>query len=161
MKIGYLMQKGVDVRQQPYNGPAIHVRHVIEELEQLGHQVRLIMGLDDQIWRSDDLETFVPITVARAEAGTYRLFERTVRRTQAELKVPYTAMFDSVRFAMACKQELQGFDVLLERKSWMAYGGVLAARWLDIPLVLEENGDSLADLEAKGEAPRACSGAWP
>jgi glycosyltransferase involved in cell wall biosynthesis len=35
----------------------------------------------------------------------------------------------------------------------MHYGGVLAGRWLGIPVVLEDNGDALADLEAQGRAP--------
>src|SRR5690606_32447033 len=41
-----------------------------------------------------------------------------------------------------------------ERLTWMGYGGALAARALGIPLVLEYNGDPMADLEAKGMAPR-------
>ncbi len=35
----------------------------------------------------------------------------------------------------------------------MTYGGALASRSMGIPLVLEDNGDSLSDLEAKGMAP--------
>ena len=36
----------------------------------------------------------------------------------------------------------------------MGYGGAIASRYLGIPLVLEDNGDQLSDLEAKGIAPQ-------
>ena len=88
------------------------------------------------------------------DAGTRRKMESAVRRVQYELRLPYAALFDSRRFANACTDELQGFDLLYERMSWVSYGGALASRRLDIPLVLENNGDHLADLEAKGIAPR-------
>jgi glycosyltransferase involved in cell wall biosynthesis len=58
-----------------------------------------------------------------------------------------------MRFAQACVQELSNCDLLYERLSWVSYGGVLAARRLGVPLVLEDNGDPLFDLEAKGIAP--------
>jgi glycosyltransferase involved in cell wall biosynthesis len=38
--------------------------------------------------------------------------------------------------------------------SWVSYGGALTSRATGAPLVLENNGDHLADLDAKGIAPR-------
>jgi glycosyltransferase involved in cell wall biosynthesis len=87
------------------------------------------------------------------DRGALRLMERAVRRLQKELRLPYAALFESMRFAQACVQELGDCDLLYERLSWVSYGGVLAARRLGIPLVLEDNGDPLFDLEAKGIAP--------
>jgi glycosyltransferase involved in cell wall biosynthesis len=154
MKIGYLMQVGVEVRRPPFDGPANHVRHVVEQLQARGHTVRLLVRLDDQLWKSDDLHEFVQVRVPRIDGGPLRLVERMTRRIQATAKLPYIGLFESVRFAWACCQELAGYDLLLERRSWMTYGGVLAARWMKIPIVLEDNGDPLADLEAKGAAPQ-------
>ncbi|MCC6456208.1 MAG: glycosyltransferase family 4 protein [Caldilineaceae bacterium] len=154
MKIGYLMQLGVDIRQAPFDGPANHVRHVIEHLRCRGHQVRVLVRLQETIWKSDDLITFEPVPVPRIDRGALRLLERAIRRLQSELKLPYAGFFESVRFALACCQELEGYDLLLERRSWMSYGGVLAARWLRLPIVLEDNGDPLADLAAKGQEPQ-------
>ena len=154
MKIGYLMQQGVNIRQRPFNGPANHVREVVQELENLGHRVRVIVRLEGQTWVTDDLETFVPIRVRWLDQGPLRWFERLVRRIQSELKLPYAAFFESLRFAQACQQTLAGYDLLYERLSWMGYGGALASRWLKIPLILEDNGDQLADLESKGIAPQ-------
>jgi glycosyltransferase involved in cell wall biosynthesis len=154
MRIGYLMQHGVEIRRPPYDGPGSHVREVVRELEQRGHEVCVLLRLDDQIWQSRDLTAFRPVPVVWMDKGPLRLFERTVRRIQYELQLPYAALFESLRFGLACRQSLPGFDLLYERMSWVGYGGALAARWLNVPLVLENNGDQLADLEAKGIAPQ-------
>lgn len=154
MKIGYLMQHGVEIRQPPFNGPANHVRHVIKELDKRGHHTRVLVQLEGTIWKSDNLEDFSPVNVNWLEKGPLRLLERIVRRIQSELQLPYAAFFESARFAAACRQELQDYDLLYERVSWPGYGGALASRWLKKPLVLEDNGDQLADLEAKGIAPQ-------
>jgi glycosyltransferase involved in cell wall biosynthesis len=72
---------------------------------------------------------------------------------QSELSLPYFGFFESLRFALACRQGLPQAEVFLERFSWMSFGGLLASEWLGIPLVLEYNGDPLADLNSKGAAP--------
>lgn len=155
MKIGYLMQAGVpDVRQRPLSGPAIHVKHVFDELVRLGHHVRLLGVLDGRIWKSDDLEHFEPVIVRWVDKGGFRLFERGVRRIQFELKLPYAALFESLRFAQACRQELAAYDLFYERMGWVGYGGALAARWLESPLILEVNGDHLTEMEMQGTAPQ-------
>lgn len=154
MKIGYLIQQEVELRQPPYNGPANHVREVVRSLQSIGHQVRVIFLAGGQLWKSDDLENFSAVIVPWADRGILRLFERLIRRVQSELKLPYAAFFESLRFAGACAQELSDFDLLYERATWVSYGAGLAAKRLGIPLVLEDNGDHLADLQAKGIAPR-------
>ena len=153
MKIGYLMELGEEVRRPPFNGPANHVRQVMLELDRLGHTVRLLIRLEGVIWKSDDLQDFQPVFVQKIDQGALRSLERLVRRIQYELKLPYAAFFESLRFALACQQELPGFDLFFERSSWMAYGGMLASGRQKVPLVIEYNGDPLADLEAKNAAP--------
>ncbi len=154
MKIGYLMQKGEEIRKPPYNGPANHVRQIVRELERLGHTVRILFRIEGALWLSEDLQRFRTIQAQQMDRGALRLIERVVRRTQATFRLPYFAYFDSLRFALACRQELSDCDIFLERMSWMMSGGVWAARNLGIPLVLEYNGDPLADLEAKGIEPQ-------
>ncbi len=155
MRIGYLMQEGgPDVRQKPLTGPANHVWQVFKELQGLGHQLRLLVRYDGQIWKSDNLEDFEPVAVHRFDKGFTRVVERIVRGTQARLRLPYLNLFESLRFAEACRQELADYDLLFERMGWMGYGGGLAARWLKIPLVLEaNNGDFITELERLGVAP--------
>ena len=154
MKIGYLMQAGVpDIRSRPLSGPANHVKNIFEEIGKLGHKIRLLANLENELYVSDDLKRFRPVTV-RMDRGLLKLFEKAVRRTQFELKLPYTALFDSARFAWACSQELNGFDLFYERMGWMGFGGALASRRLRIPLILEVNGDLPDELEMLGIRPR-------
>ncbi|MFN2197682.1 MAG: glycosyltransferase family 4 protein [Anaerolineales bacterium] len=154
MKIGYLMQLGAEIRMPPFNGPANHVRHVVSALEARGHQVNVLFRLNNQIWLSQGLTTFIPVEAGVLDHGPFRWLERFVRRIQAVFKLPYLNLFESIRFAAACRQCLPDVDLFYERTSWMGYGGALAARRTGIPLVLEDNGDHLDDLEAKGIAPQ-------
>jgi glycosyltransferase involved in cell wall biosynthesis len=154
VKIGYLIQQSTEIRRPPFDGPANHVREVFDELNRLGHQVRLLARLDGQIWVADDLGHFRLAAPTGLDGGPLRLLERVVRRVQSQLHLPYANLFDSWRFALACCREFRDYDLLYERMSWMGYGGGLAARWLKRPLVVEYNGDHLHDLEAKGIAPQ-------
>ena len=153
MKIGYIMQQGVEIRRPPFNGPANHVRHIVEEFRRAGHTVRVVVRLDGVIWQSDNLRDFSPVAAGGLDAGLPRLAERAVRRVQSALRLPYFDFFESLRFALACRRALDGFDLLYERIGWPHYGGALASRLMGVPLVLEDNGDPLHDLESKGMAP--------
>jgi glycosyltransferase involved in cell wall biosynthesis len=154
MNIGYVMQLGVDLRVRPFTGQATHVREVVSELRALGHRVRIVVRLDGTTYRTDDFDGLVPVATPGLDRGPARLFERIVRRIQRELRLPYAGIFDNLRFASACREELRGFDVVYERFSWMGYGASIASRRLGIPFVIEDNGDHLADLESKGMAPK-------
>jgi glycosyltransferase involved in cell wall biosynthesis len=154
MRIGYLMQAGVpDIRGRSSSGPANHVLQVCRELVNLGHQVRLIAHLEGRIWKTDDLLNYHPVTIPSLDQGPFRLAERVVRRTQSELRIPYLAFFDNLRFAAACCKELKGYDLLYERMGWMGGGGSRAASRLGVPHVLELNGDHLLEHEMLGIAP--------
>jgi glycosyltransferase involved in cell wall biosynthesis len=155
MKIGYLMQAGVpDIRTRPLSGPAYHVKHVFDELRYLGHRVHLLVVLNSRIWKSEDFENYQPVHVRWLDQSLFRLFESGLRRIQSELQLPYFALFESLRFAQACRQELADCDLFYERMGWMGYGGAFASRWMGIPLVLEVNGDHLSEMEMLGVAPR-------
>jgi glycosyltransferase involved in cell wall biosynthesis len=155
MKIAYLMQAGVpDLRAYPLSGPANHVKQVFRELVRLHHEVTLLAYLGGRIYKSQDLSNFEPVSIPRLDHGPLRLFERMVRRIQYEARLPYAALFESLRFALACRKELSDCDLLYERMGWMGYGGGLAAKWLRVPLVLEVNGDHLHEMEMLGVAPQ-------
>jgi glycosyltransferase involved in cell wall biosynthesis len=154
MRIGYLMQAGApDLCALPRSGPAMHVWHICHELQNLGHELRLLTVADNQVWRSDDLRTFAPVKV-NMDRGARLLAERGIRRMQSTLHLPYLHFFDSMRFAAACRQELGDCDLLYERMGWMGCGGAIAARDSGQPLVLEVNGDHLSEYEMLGVAPR-------
>ncbi|MFO7541038.1 MAG: glycosyltransferase family 4 protein [Chloroflexota bacterium] len=154
MKIGYLLQQEEDIFTPPYNGPANHVREVVKALVALGHEVQVLVVANGRIITADHHFQPQPVPPTWLDRGLPRLVERLVRRVQYELQLPYAALFESVRFALAARAVLADCDIFLERMSWVSYGAALASRRLKIPLVLENNGDHLADLEAKGLAPR-------
>ncbi|MAT44682.1 MAG: hypothetical protein CL609_20295 [Anaerolineaceae bacterium] len=154
MKIVYLLQNGSDMRKPPFDGPAIHVHHVIKELEALGHSVKFIIGINHRIYLSSDLIEYKEIKTPQLETGFPRFVERVLRKIQTILHLPYAGYFESRRFAQACINHADGADLLFERLSWMGYGSVFAAQQLRIPLVIEYNGDPLHDLEAKQMDPK-------
>lgn len=155
LKIGYLMQESpAPVREKPFDGPSVHVRQVIQELQNLGHDVTLVAKLDTQIWKSDDLKHYEPVNPKWFSQGPLRWLESAIRRIQGDMRLPYIALFESFHFALVCCQYLVGYDLFYERMGWMGYGGILAALWLGIPLVLEVNGDFQAEFEMLGVAAR-------
>ncbi len=155
MDIAYLLQAGVPaIGSRPLSGPAAHVHHVFQELVAQGHRVFAIARLAEGIVQSSDLSTFVPVPPTALDRGPLRWFERGVRRVQSELRLPYAGLFEAVRFALACRAAAAHVDLLYERMGWLGFGGVLAARWLDVPIVWEVNGDHLDEFESLGIAPR-------
>ncbi len=154
MKIAYLLQEGVpELRKCPLNGPANHVKQVVTELGAMGHQVRVLASMDGRLWITDDLVRFQPIRRGWEDGIPVRLFEKAIRFVQGTIKLPYAALFNSIRFALACGREFQGYDLFYERMGWMGYGAGLAARSMHIPLVLEVNGDHLNELFLQGKMP--------
>lgn len=155
MQIGYLMQEGcAPIRTKPNSGPSSHVTHVIGALQARNHDVQMLAKLEDgRIWRSSDLHHYQIVETPPFDRGPLRLFERALRRTQSELKLPYAAFFESARFARACAYLFPQADLLCERMGWMGYGGGIASRFLGVPLVLEVNGDYLEEVDMLGLAP--------
>lgn len=156
MRIGYIMQEGgPDVRQVPLTGPARHVVRVFEQLQRLGHDVRLLARYGGVILRSDDLVRYEQVPPTRYDGGLRRSLERGVRGVQSRAGLPYFNLFESLRFAAACESELADCHVLFERLGWMGLAGGIAARRLGVPLVAEvNNGDFITELERLHVAPR-------
>lgn len=149
MKIGYLAQLSPDIRNPPFDGPANHIRHIIHEWRKLNHQVRFIGGINSIFWQSDDLYRF-----QRIENQQKNLLERSIRKTQTITHLPYLNYFESNHYSKIVLRYLANVDCLYERASWMSYGGLLASKKMNIPLILEFNGDPLQDLRSKGQHPR-------
>jgi glycosyltransferase involved in cell wall biosynthesis len=154
MKIAYIMQKGANIQQPPFDGPAEHVRNVVFELQKLGHEVQILFCIKGNYYSSTDLENFALIPPSPSESKVWRIFEKITRRIQSMLRLPYFAWFDSLRFSRVCQMYLADCDIFLERISWMGYGSVFLKRKLKKPLVIEFNGDPIHDLKAKNEAPK-------
>lgn len=149
LKIGYLMQNGAPDLSQ-VSGPQLHTLAVINGLQKLRHSVRTIAIQNKQLEWSDDLKRWNPPSYQLTKLLLFRILESTIRRIQHDLKLPFLGLFDSLHFADACQGHLRGFDVLYERHGYMGFGGVIAAQWLNIPIVIELNGNILKEIDERG-----------
>jgi glycosyltransferase involved in cell wall biosynthesis len=123
------------------------VKAVIDGLRERGHETRTVaIQSGTTVW-SDDVRRWRPATCRLDRAPWFRLPERAIRRVQSELSLPFLCFFDSARFADACVQVLGDRQVLYERHGYLGYGGLMAARRLGIPHVLELNGNILSEID--------------
>lgn len=149
LKIGYLWQyPTVDISR--ISAPALHVQAVIQGLQRLGHQVRLLTFHQGQIHFTDDLTNWHPVELASTRSFWLRPLEKVVRGIQSRLHLPFFSFFDSYRFSEACAAALADYDLFYERHWLNSYGGLLAAKRLKIPLVYEVNGDIFEEYHQHG-----------
>lgn len=150
MRVGYAIQNGAP-DLSAVSGPQLHVRAVIGGLQKLGHTVRTVAIQQGKLLWSDDLINWsIPPENGPSHARWFRFIESSLRRTQYELQLPFVGMFDSYRYAAACTDLLSHCDVLYERHGYMGYGGVIAAKRLGIPLIIELNGNILKEIDVRG-----------
>lgn len=149
MRIGYVMQNGVP-DLSTVSGPQLHVAAVIDGMRQRGHAVRVVASQRGCLQWSDDLTEWRPAQSSFTHSPWFRTLERPLRRLQRAVRLPFIGLFDSIRFADAASRHLRGFDVIYERHGHMGYGGILAARRLGIPAVVELNGNILMEIDAQG-----------
>lgn len=149
LKIGYLMQSH-NPDMSVVTGPQAHVKSVVQNLKGCGHQVRMVATQNNKIQVTDDLRTWQPGQFLRSNSWPVLITQWMVQGIQGRLRLPWFHLFSSYRFSDACVTALNGFDVLYERYGFLAYGGVFASKRLNIPIVLEVNGDIVEDYERRG-----------
>jgi len=149
MNIAYLMQNGAPDLSTP-SGPQLHTATVIKGLINLGHQVRTVAIQKKMLLYSDDLESWRIAQSGITQTKGFRLLESILRRMQSNFQLPYFDLFNSLHFADACTQLLKDCDILYERHGYSGYGGVITARLLGVPLVLEINGNILNEIDEIG-----------
>lgn len=148
LRIGYIMQNGApDLKR--VSGPQLHTTAVIKGLHKQGHSVRIVANQDLQLGWSEDLQNWFPPRYGITYSKIFRYLESFIRRMQTELKLPFLGVFDSLHFADACYNLLSRFDVLYERHGYMGFGGIIAARWLGIPIILELNGNIIKEIDER------------
>ena len=161
MKITYLYQTDGQTLARP-SAPRVHVFSIIQGLQRLGHQTKLMTLYGRGTLFTDDLESVSASTADRTKSAYssplmsrgYRLFESGVRRVQTSTGSPYLGLFDSHRIYEACRRTIADCDVIHERANLQGIGGAVASRRLGVPLVLEFNGDSIDELEKDGKGLR-------
>jgi glycosyltransferase involved in cell wall biosynthesis len=126
------------------------VAAVVKGFEKMGHWVRMVVTQNDRLVWGDQLQNWSPASYHLTRSLGFKLVERPVRRLQSEMHLPYISLFDSLRYADAAVPLLQGYTILYERHGYMGYGGVITARRLGMPLVLELNGNILKEIDEMG-----------
>lgn len=146
LKIGYLWQyerADLDV----IAATPLHIRAVCSALRQRGHAVQLLTfrAQQAQVTADEAFQAWQPAVQPITTGNTFRAVERPIRFAQSRLRLPYLRLFDSLRYAEAVYRSCGDCDALYERHWLHSYGGLLAARRLGVPLVLEINGDILQE----------------
>ena len=151
LKIGYVWHyEAAEI--SPVSATALHIQAVVRGFQRRGHTVRMVTVRNDRTHFSDNLETWQPVYLSESEQGVsaFRLLERFIRGVQSRLHLPFVRFFDSYRFSQAVATALADCDVLYERFWLLAYGGLMAARRLNIPLIYEVNGDLVEEYTQLG-----------
>ncbi len=149
MNIAYIWQRS-DIDFTRDTGPVLHVKAVIRQLQRRGHQVRLFVERDGQAAATDNFEQWQSLAPRSTNAAWFRAPESAVRSVQSKLRLPYARLYDSLRFADSILPALSGVDLIYERHDLQATGGLMAARRLGVPAVVELNGDVLQEYRVLG-----------
>jgi glycosyltransferase involved in cell wall biosynthesis len=149
LRIGYLLQADVPEMAE-LSGPQLHVQATIEGLTRRGHHVRLVAAQNRGLVWTDDREAWQVGQLSLSATRSFRLVERAVRGMQSRLHFPFLRLFGSYRFAEVCATALSGYDLMYERHGFLGYGGLIAARRLNVPLILEVNGDFVEEYRKLG-----------
>lgn len=158
LRVAYLYQSS-GASMAGHEAPQVHIYHTLSGLQRRGHHAvlmynaaarRVVCTADLPAMRGDacgpehwahlGLSGWPPLL--RLESG--------VRRLQRTLRLPYLALFDTWRMFAACRRHLAGYDLLHERYNLLGLGGTWAARRMNVPLVVEVNGDMLSELDYQG-----------
>lgn len=140
LKIGYLWQSD-KFAVGKLAATHLHIDAVVAELERREHAVRMVtMPGGEHSW-SDDRRAWQRARLGVTSWRSFRAGESVVRGVQSRLNLPYWNLFESLRFSDAVVAVGGELDVLYERHWLLSTGGLLAARRLGIPLILEVNGD--------------------
>ncbi|MEX2030622.1 MAG: glycosyltransferase family 4 protein [Anaerolineales bacterium] len=161
MKVAYIYQS-IDTNFAEPFAVQVHIYHQIHGLQQAGHHVNLLALQGRRVLCTSNLQVFKDNHPPESDYGklglsgtkAFKVVESAIRRVQAELKIPYLALFDSYRTYDACSQNLQSHDVIHERYNLLAFGGAWASRRLGIPYILEVNADMLEERQAQGNPER-------
>ena len=150
MNIAYIWQRS-DIDLTKDTGPVLHVKAVIRQLQRRGHQVE--RSLRNETGRRPSPTTSSSGNRWLHAAPTRPGFERR-KALFAACKAGCTCRTpvsdDSLRFADSILPALSGVDLIYERHDLQATGGLMAARRLGVPAVVELNGDVLQEYRVLG-----------
>ena len=150
LRIGYVWQyETADTHLSSITAVSLHIRAVISEFEKRGHHVCIVTFYQNQPHWSENLVDWQPIEPV-VQKKSIRLLERILRGFQSRLHLPYLHLFESYKFADACKAALSDCDILYERFWILASGGLIISQKLGIPIIYEVNGDIVEEYHQQG-----------
>ncbi len=126
-------------RTQAEDGQAVHIRSLQRAFEQLGHQVFEV----SLVQRAQSASTSDPSAAAPARAPAWRALTRLPRFARELAEYAYTSVGRPKIVAAARQQRI---DFIYERYAFGNAAGVLAARRLGLPLILEVNSPMVMEL---------------
>jgi glycosyltransferase involved in cell wall biosynthesis len=104
-----------------------------------GRTVRVTDFSDHDDTGSTPTETSADLGITGTKL--FKFIESGVRRIQTELHIPYFSVWDSLRLSEGCCRALAGYDILHAHFDLVPLGVTLASRKLNIPLILDCEGD--------------------
>jgi glycosyltransferase involved in cell wall biosynthesis len=160
-RIAYALQS-VSVDLAAEAGPAVLIRHTIEELRQAGHQVTILalrgremVGLEGPAWPG----TARPLPLGMSGGRPFKTVESGLRRLQSEVGLPYLGLFESRRFYEGARRALPRYDLCHEYHTLFSLGPTLACRRLRLPHLLTVDADLLLESELVGRPIRGIQAA--
>lgn len=151
MDILYLFQDNYTTLSKP-GAQQVHVGHIVNGLQHRGHKVRMAvmngMGvfLADGLLNDREVDSHSASRFGLSGNPAFQLVERGVRRVQSELRLPYSALFDSWRMYETLLHNLRPGEVLHERYNLLALGGAWVRQRCRNPYILELNADPFIEL---------------
>ena len=149
MKIGYLWQTE-EANLKETTTSALHISAVIFGFQKRGREVRFVTTQEGVLSQSDNWTDWTSIPLGFFKSKFYKLIRSGVGFVQSKLKLPYFHFFESMRYGHAVATACKDYDVLYERYWLLNYGGLIAAKRLGIPLILEINGDLFQEYDMMG-----------
>lgn len=153
LRVAYVMQNvGVDLAAEV--GQMMLIRQTIQGLEQRGHSVDLLnLQRERVISYSDlaDLSQQQRVPLSWSGKRPYVLVEKSLRRLQNILKLPYLAGFDSRRFYEACLNSLPTYQICHEYAGLLSVGAAYASQKTNTPFVITVDADLLLEADVMGE----------
>ncbi len=149
MKVGYLWQIE-DAEINTTSTSVLHITAVISGLKKRLHQVRFVTTPDKELSYTDDWEDWHKVPLGFFDSKLYKLVRGGIGFLQGKLRLPYFHFFDSMRYGHVVTTACKDYDVLFERYWLLNYGGLIAAKRLGVPLILEINGDLFQEYEMMG-----------
>ena len=153
-KILYAIQNvgGIDFSKDI--GDTVPVKYTLSGLQQAGHLVNCVKLQGKAVRVYEDVINFqdpIDARLGMTNSMIFRGFEGGIRRLQRELKLPYFAFFDSLRFYDACSRLLDRYDLCHEHNGLFCVGTALACADKGIPYVLTFSADPILELELLGQ----------